>query len=93
MLSAIKEIAENRLDEQKKHMETYKFLRACNLLFEEGILSEKPIMSLSSPTLVNMRDGYGHFTEWRKKVSELKPGICMYYMTMLIYACLSGMHY
>ena len=62
MLSVIKEIAENRPDEKKEHMETYKFLKACNLLFEEGILSEKPITSLSSPILVNMRDGYGQFT-------------------------------
>ena len=58
MLSAIKEIAENRPDEQKEHMATYTYLKACNLLFEKGILSEKQVTSLSSPTLVNMRDGY-----------------------------------
>lgn len=73
MLSAIKEIAKNRPDEQKEHMATYMFLKACNSLFEEGILSEKPITSTTSPILVNMRNGYNYFLEWRKYVVRTKP--------------------
>ena len=46
MLSAIKEIADSRPDERQEHMATYAYLKACNLIFEEGILSEKCITYL-----------------------------------------------
>ena len=51
MLSAIKDLADSRPDEEKEYMATFGYLKACNLLFEEGILSEKRINSLSSPIL------------------------------------------
>ena len=75
MLSAIKEIAESRPDEQKEHMATYMYLKACNLLFEKGILSDKPITSATSPILINVRDGFTHFSEWRRYISRIKPGL------------------
>ena len=75
MLSAIKDIADARPDEREEHMATYMYLKACNLLFEEGILSEKPISSLSSPVLKNIEDGFTYFSEWRKKVSSFKGGV------------------
>ncbi len=74
MLSAVKEIADKRPDEKEEHMATYFYLKACNLLFEEGILSEKPITSMSS--LQNMEDGFAYFKNWKKEVAALKGGIC-----------------
>ncbi len=47
MLTAIEEIADTREDEKGKQMATYNYLKACNLLFEEGILSEEPITSIA----------------------------------------------
>ena len=55
-------------------MATYFYLKACNLLFEEGILSEKPITSMSS--LQNMEDGFAYFKNWKKEVAALNGGIC-----------------
>lgn len=75
MLSAIKELAEKRPDEAKEHMATYMYLRACNLLFEEGILSEKQVSSDKSPILVNMQDGFNYFEEWRKYITTIKTGL------------------
>ncbi len=57
-------------------MATYFYLKACNLLFEEGILSEKPITSMSSPVLKNMEDGFAYFKNWKKEVAALNGGIC-----------------
>ena len=75
MLSAIKEIADGRLEEQKEHMATHGYLKACNLMFQEGILSEKKITSLSSPILSNIKAGFMYFSNWREKVSISKGGI------------------
>lgn len=82
MLSAIKELAESRPEEKKEHMATYMYLKACSLLFEEGILSEKQVLSTSSPVLVNMRDGYQYFSDWKTSISFLMPG-----MPQFLYTC------
>ena len=75
MLSAIKELANNRPDEQREHLAVLEYLQACNLIFEEGILSEKGIHSLSSPPLLNMKKGYTHFVDWKEKLSLSKGGM------------------
>jgi hypothetical protein len=73
MLLAIKTLADRRPDEKAEHMATYDFLKACNLLFEEGILSEKPIKSMSSSLLENMKNGFVYFCDWREKLSHSEP--------------------
>lgn len=74
MLSAIKELADRNEDEKVEHMATLYYLTACNLLFEEGILSKTPISSISSPLLKNMKDGFTYFMQWKKDVASLKEG-------------------
>lgn len=78
MLSAIKEIAESRPDECKAHMTTYTYLKAVNLMFEEGILSEKAVTTVSSPQLMNMKDGFKYFSEWKTNLITKMPGIYYY---------------
>ena len=55
MLDAIQEIAERRSDEEKEHMAVLQYFQACNLLFENGTLSHKPIDDISSETLKNIK--------------------------------------
>ena len=65
MLAAIKEMAGYK-DEVNKacHLGTFKYLDACNKLFERGILSHEVIDSLSSPVLHNMMEGFSYFERW-----------------------------
>lgn len=74
MLSAVKEIANSRPDEERVHLATYNYVKALNFIFEEGILSSQPVSSVSSPVLLNMKEGYSYFSEWKQKVSLTKPG-------------------
>ena len=39
MLTAIQELANSRPDECQEHLATLKYLQACSLIFERGILS------------------------------------------------------
>lgn len=73
MLSAILALAENREDEPE-HMAVFHYLKACNLLFEEGILSKTPVSSVSSPPLKKMKDGFAYFVKWKEDVSALEGG-------------------
>lgn len=77
MLAAVKEVACSRPDEEREHMQTYLYLKACNLLFEEGILSKTPITSSTSPLLKNMEDGFKFFSDWRQEVANTKGGLSM----------------
>ena len=66
MLDAIQEIAERRPDEEKEHMAVLQYLQACNLLFENGTLSHKPIDDdISSETYKNIREGFQFFQNWK----------------------------
>ena len=87
MLSAIQELADNRLDECEEHLAVLKYLQACNLIFEKGILSEKCIYSSpsSSPILENIKEGFMYFEEWRNQVSLANAGK----VTMLLILYLS----
>lgn len=84
MLSAIKELANRNEEEKEEHMATLYYLRACNLLFEEGILSKTPISSASSPLLTNMNDGFTYFMQWKEDIANLKGGKHLYpYVSLL----------
>ncbi len=50
------------------------YLKACNLLFEEGILSKNRVTSISSPALMKMKSGYIYFSDWKKNLSTVVPG-------------------
>ena len=44
--------------------ETAKFLHACNLTFEKGVLSHAFISSENSSILKNVKSGWQYFVEW-----------------------------
>jgi len=44
--------------------ETLKYLKACHKLFESGFLAHDKIVSLDSPILKNIDEGYQYFTSW-----------------------------
>ena len=48
--------------------ETLLYLEACNLLFEQGLLSHDRIRSMDSDVL---NKGYSYFTAWLDSVFEL----------------------
>lgn len=75
MLAAIKEMASYRDEVTKKHhLEVANYLEACNKLFETGILSHEMVDSLSSPVLLNMKEGFGYFQDWHQQLSESDTG-------------------
>ncbi len=46
-------------------MQTVMYLKACNQLFEQGILFKSGfIRSTQSPVLVNINKGFQYFSEW-----------------------------
>ena len=47
--------------------ETAKFLHACNLTFEKGILSHAFVRSVDSKVLTNVKNGWQYFTEWAEE--------------------------
>ena len=69
MLTAIQEIADYRSDEEKEHLAALAYLKACNLLFENGTLSHTPIYNMSSETLKNLRKGFDFFKHWKDSFS------------------------
>ena len=47
--------------------ETAKFLHACNLTFEKGVLSHAFISSENSSILKNVKSGWQYFVEWAEE--------------------------
>ncbi len=43
---------------------TYNYLKACNLLFEHGLLSKEPVYSVNSTVVQNIKTGYAYFEHW-----------------------------
>ena len=74
-MSAIREIAEK--DTMKEpHSLTENYLRACNMIFENGILSHEKITSMSSRPIANMAEGMKWFFKWKELKDE--PGtVCI----------------
>ena len=74
-------------------LETVEYLRACNQIFERGILGKKVfIRSSVSPIIKNMETGYQYFTQWlnRKLETGQPPTVIMqlymyFYMLMCLY--------
>ena len=46
-----------------------KYLEAYNKLFENGFLSHKQVLSLQSPVLKSIDDGFSYFTTWHNNLT------------------------
>ena len=71
MIRAIYDISEqcDQIVKQNKQA-TAKYLEACNLLFEQGILSHSTITSNDSQVLKNMQRGLKYFMDWHEEMTE-----------------------
>ena len=47
---------------------TLKYLEACNLLFENGLLSHNKVSSKERQVLLNIKEGYNFFSTWLDQV-------------------------
>ena len=62
MIAAIQDLA--REPNQEASGMTAAYLDACNLLFEQGLLSRQRINNRDSPVLANIKRGMSFFEEW-----------------------------
>lgn len=69
MITAIEEMAAKDLSPQAHN--TAKYLKACNKLFEEGILSHATIDSMQSKPIKNLEVGYQFFDQWRQALTQV----------------------
>ena len=72
MIATIEEMAAKQLSQHDTN--TAKFLTACNMLFEQGILSHSTIDSMQSKIIKNMDTGYLFFEQWRTSLALSDPG-------------------
>lgn len=63
MIAAVQDLASSESD-RGGNKNTGEFLEACNLLFEQGMLSHCRINNSNSPVLANIRKGMTFFEEW-----------------------------
>ena len=75
MIAAIHEMAQNMDD--TSHLLTAKYLKACNMIFETGILSHERITSSNSTPLINLEQGLSWFLNWKRELQK-EPGITIY---------------
>ncbi len=60
-------------------LQTVAYLKACNQMFERGILGKKVfIKSLNSPIILNMDQAFRFFAEWLNE--HLAKGKCLMFM-------------
>ena len=62
MIAAIQDLV--REPNQEASGKTAAYLDACNLLFEQGLLSRQRINNRDSPILANIKRGMSFFEEW-----------------------------
>ena len=73
MLAAIREMAEKDECTKQTHVCAAEYLEACNLIFENGILSHEMICSPNSKALMNIREGMKWFFKWKEELQR-EPG-------------------
>ena len=74
MLAAIREMADKKDEFTKRsHVCSAEYLEACNLIFENGILSHEMIRSTESQALLNIREGMKQFINWKEELQK-EPG-------------------
>ena len=64
-------------DDAAEVAETLAYLKACHLIFEQGLLSHDQIRSMDCEILTNIAKGYEYFTEWLS--SLIKKGVYLHY--------------
>ena len=62
MIATIQDLA--REPNQEASEQTVAYLDACNLLFEQGLLSRRRINNRDSPVLANITRGMSFIEEW-----------------------------
>ena len=73
MLAAIREMANKDEFTKRSHVCSAEYLEACNLIFENGILSHEMIRSTESQALLNIREGMKWFINWKEELQK-EPG-------------------
>lgn len=63
MMAAVKDLASTASD-VGPNQNVVDFLEACNLLFEQGMLSRRRINYKNSPVLTNIKKGTAFFEQW-----------------------------
>ena len=63
MIAAVKDLASTASD-VGPNQNAVDFLEACNLLFEQGMLSRRRINNKNSPVLTNIKKGMAFFEQW-----------------------------
>lgn len=63
---------------REAHLMTTEYLQACNLLFENGILSYEKISSIASKALTNMAEGMDRFMKWKQELQD-EPGTIVHF--------------
>lgn len=74
MIAAIREMVEKMHCLGNAHDLTAQYLEACNLMFENGILSHDVITSSNSNCLENISKGMSWFIKWKEELQE-NPGM------------------
>ena len=63
MIAAVKDLASSASD-VGPNQNAVDFLEACNLLFEQGMLSRRRVNNKNSPVLTNIKKGMAFFEQW-----------------------------
>lgn len=69
MFTAVEEMAAKD-HSPTAHITTAKYLKACNKIFEEGILSHSVVDSMEAKPIKNMEAGYQFFAQWRQVLAS-----------------------
>ncbi|XP_074620735.1 uncharacterized protein LOC141879363 [Acropora palmata] len=64
MIAAVKDLSEEPTGNQDSAKVVANYLEACNLIFENGLLSRRRINSLNSPVIHNIKKGMDFFEKW-----------------------------
>lgn len=64
MIAAVKDLSEEPMGNQDSAKLVANYLEACNLIFENGLLSRRRINSLNSPVIHNIKKGMDFFEKW-----------------------------
>ena len=67
MIAALEEHANEDPNKSAIAKETARYLQACHLMFEKGILSHVFARSTESAVFKNMQEGWRYFVEWAEE--------------------------
>ena len=64
MIAAVKDLSEEPTGNHDSAKLVANYLEACDLIFENGLLSRRRINSLNSPIIHNIKKGMDFFDKW-----------------------------